>query len=169
LRRQGRLFSEDKCGDPVGYLHFCLDFQFSSCARDFALLRVFLVPSGTHPASWFQDTAGPFPLVNRPACDVDHSPPSCAQLRMITAIHLCSFVHSLHFYISVLSIKGPIRRIIYFHFISTNNLYMFRALFCSTSGGAVCTAVGIFMCVLCRLAACRVGVELVSDIYYDAR
>jgi hypothetical protein len=47
-------------------------------------------------------------------------------------------------------------------FFFINSLYMFRALFCSSSGGTVCTATGIFLCLLCRLAASRVGVEAIN-------
>jgi hypothetical protein len=45
---------------------------------------------------------------------------------------------------SISVIIGPIRCTVYFQFISINSLYMFRALFCSSSGGTVCTTTGIF-------------------------
>jgi hypothetical protein len=47
-----------------------------------------------------------------------------------------------------ISIIGPTRRTIFFHFISVNSLYMFRALFCSSTGGTVCTAIGIILCIM---------------------
>jgi hypothetical protein len=46
-----------------------------------------------------------------------------------------------------ISIIGPTKCTICFRCITINSLYMFRALFCSSSGGSVFTTIGIF-CVL---------------------
>jgi hypothetical protein len=43
-----------------------------------------------------------------------------------------------------ISIIGPTRCTICFHFITINSLYMFRALICSSSVGTVYTTIGIF-------------------------
>jgi hypothetical protein len=43
-----------------------------------------------------------------------------------------------------ISIIWPAKYTIYFKFITINSLYMFRALICSSSGGAVYTTIGIF-------------------------
>jgi hypothetical protein len=56
---------------------------------------------------------------------------------------------------------GPKRGTIYVLFISINSLYRFRALFCASPGSTVCTAIGIFLCVLCQLAACKIRVATV--------
>jgi hypothetical protein len=37
-------------------------------------------------------------------------------------------------------------------------LYMFQKFFCSSSGGNVCIAIGIFLCLIRQLAASRVRV-----------
>jgi hypothetical protein len=42
------------------------------------------------------------------------------------------------------SVTGPTGCTICFQFITINSLYMFRALVCSSSGGTVYTAIGIF-------------------------
>jgi hypothetical protein len=42
------------------------------------------------------------------------------------------------------SIIGPTRCTICFQFITINSLHMFQALMCSSSGGTVCTTVGIY-------------------------
>jgi hypothetical protein len=45
------------------------------------------------------------------------------------------------------STTGPTRCTVCCQFITVNSLYVFRALACLSSGGTVCTAIGIF-CVL---------------------
>jgi hypothetical protein len=47
-------------------------------------------------------------------------------------------------YSCFISITGPTRCTICFQFITINSLYMFWALICSSSGGTVYTAIGIF-------------------------
>jgi hypothetical protein len=42
------------------------------------------------------------------------------------------------------SISGPTKYTICFQFITIIILYMFRAIICSSSGGTVCTTIGIF-------------------------
>jgi hypothetical protein len=63
------------------------------------------------------------------------------------------------------SIIGPTRCTVCFQFIVINSLYILQALICSSSGGTVYTAIGVyirvyvFLCVLCRMVGSRVGVE----------
>jgi hypothetical protein len=45
---------------------------------------------------------------------------------------------------------GPTGCSVCFQFITINSLYMFRALICSSSGGTVCTAFGIFYAEISR-------------------
>jgi hypothetical protein len=53
---------------------------------------------------------------------------------------------------------------IFVRIFSIDSFFMLRALLCPSSGGTVCTAIGILLCVLCRLVASRVGVKLLIEI-----
>jgi hypothetical protein len=53
-------------------------------------------------------------------------------------------LYCLNEILSTISTTGPTSYTIYFQFITINSLYMFRALIYSSSGGAVCTTIGIF-------------------------
>jgi hypothetical protein len=49
--------------------------------QDLSLLHVVQTGSGTHPASNPMGTGGSFPGVKRPGREVDHSPPSSAEVK----------------------------------------------------------------------------------------
>jgi hypothetical protein len=74
----------------------------------------------------------------------------CIYLLTLQSCRLLFKVTNLTLKLTEFSIIGPTGCTVYFQFITINSLCMFRALICSSSGGTVYTAIGIFCAEISR-------------------